>query len=149
MTLPVLYQAIRLLHTLRYKVRIALSGTSHRTIRASSAGRKDRAAVAGRGFDMATFPNKDGETQPKTMESRITTLKDALQSRITVPSSVPTLNPPGGEEKTNHTPPGPIQIDTPDLPDQKDLYLPGNVERWYLAAFFWIMIVCGWSDGTT
>jgi hypothetical protein len=30
-----------------------------------------------------------------------------------------------------------------------DLYLSTSVERWYLAAFFWIMIVCGWSDGTT
>jgi hypothetical protein len=145
MTLPVLYHAT-VLHTLQYKFCIALS----RTIRARSAGRKDRAAVAGRGFDMATFLNQDGEIQPKMTESRTDNPKETLQPRTLAPSSVPISNPPGEEKKNNHTSPAPVHNnETRDLPDQEDLHLPGNVERWYLAAFFWIMIVCGWSDGTT
>lgn len=149
MSLRVLYHATRLLHTLRNRVRITLSRASHRTIRASSAGPIDRAVVAGRDFDMATFPNKDGEIQPKTTESPNENHKEILQPPVTAPPSVPISNPPGGEENTNHTSLAPVHNESRDLPDQEDLYLPGNVERWYLAAFFWIMIVCGWSDGTT
>jgi hypothetical protein len=150
MTLPVLYYAT-VLQTLRHRIRITLSRTSHRTIRArSSAGRIDRAAVADRRFDMTTFPNKEGELQPRTTESRTDNPKETLQPRTLAPSSVPISNPPGEEKKNNHTSPAPVHNnETRDLPDQEDLHLPGNVERWYLAAFFWIMIVCGWSDGTT
>lgn len=98
---------------------------------------------------MDTLTHKDDGNDIKTMHSRTTTSKEALQARITAPSFVSTPNPPGEEEKFNPTLSGAIQTETQHLPDQEDLYLPGNVERWYLAAFFWIMIVCGWGDGTT
>jgi hypothetical protein len=98
---------------------------------------------------MATFPNKEGELQPRTTESRTINPKEKVEPRTLAASSVPTPNPPGDEEKTTFTSLAPVHNETQDLPDQENLNLPGNVERWYLAAFFWIMIVCGWSDGTT
>ncbi|KAG7532060.1 hypothetical protein FFLO_03868 [Filobasidium floriforme] len=83
------------------------------------------------------------------MESRTTTSKEALQARIIAPVSVSTSTLRGEEEKTNPPLAGPFHDESRDLQDGEDLHLPGNVERWYLAAFFWVMIVCGWSDGTT
>lgn len=38
------------------------------------------------------------------------------------------------------------------LPGVDDYSVPAlskSTERWYLASFFWIMLVCGWGDGTT
>ena len=98
---------------------------------------------------MASILDNYGGFDLKATDPRTSNPKEEIQSPIIASSSVSTSIPSGGEEKTNPTLTGLVGTEIQDLKDREDVYLPVDVERWYLASFFWIMIVCGWSDGTT